>query len=204
MAVLGATSLTGCDSIPSFMGTGARTTFRMATTPVSWTKDTTVNTGTLRVVNGTASPGGSVIWDQVFTTRPYTSSVQPATDGCSVGSVTVSVSLWQNFAHPSITGATGLSESQIASHTHDGISNTGTAQLTPGSSPFTGARANTAFGPAGGGGQHTHPTGNGPHNHSVSANSHSHTISGAHDHTGHSGSVDFNLTYVDIIIATKD
>lgn len=207
MAVLGATSLTGCTSIPSFMGTGARTTFRMATCPVSWTKATEVNIGTLRVVSGTATPGGSLIWDQVFTTRPYSSSVQPATDGCSVGAASGTIGLAQNNAHPSAVPLAGLQEAQITAHNHPGIGLPGSISLRPGTvnSGYFG-RVNTAVGSAGGGGQHQHPTApNGSHTHPISPESpHTHVISGAHDHTGYSGSVDFNLTYVDVIVAVKD
>lgn len=206
MAVLGATSLTGCDSIPSFMGTGARTTFRMATPPVSWTKDGSVDSGCLRVVSGTASPGGSVIWDQVFTTRPYTSSVQPATDGCSVGAASGTIGLTHSNAHPNSTPLTSLSVSQITAHNHPVTTLPGSKAIRPGTGGVSAGRALTEVQPAGGGGQHQHQIpGSGSHTHAISPESpHTHTISGAHDHTGYSGSVDFNLTYVDVIIATKD
>lgn len=207
MAVLGATSLTGCTSIPSFMGTGARTTFRMATTPVSWTKDTAVNTGTLRVVNGSVSPGGSLIWDQVFTTRPYSSAVSPATDGCSVGAASGTIGLAQNNAHPSAVPLSAVDTTQITAHAHPGVGLPGSISLRPGAvnSGYFG-RVNTAVGSAGGGGQHQHQTSsNGSHTHAISPESpHTHVISGSHDHSGYSGSVDFNLTYVDVIVATKD
>jgi hypothetical protein len=80
--------------------------------------------------------------------------------------------------------------------------------LSPGTTPYYESRANTAFQSAGptpaAGGQHSHTVVS-QHTHPFPANSpHTHAISGAHDHTGNSGSVDFNLTYVDMIIATKD
>ncbi len=207
MAVLGATSLTGCTSIPSFMGTGARTTFRMATVPVSWTKDTSVDIGTLRVVNGSAVPSGSLIWDQVFTTRPYSSAIGPATDGCSVGAASGTIGLAQNNAHPSAVPLSAVSEAQITAHNHPGVGLPGSISLRPGTvnSGYFG-RVLTAVGSAGGGGQHQHPTPtNGSHTHPISPESpHTHTISGAHDHSGYSGSVDFRLTYVDVIIAVKN
>ena len=206
MAVLGATSLTGCTSIPQFMGTGARTTFRMATCPVSWTKDGAIDIGTLRVVSGSAVPSGSLIWDQVFTTRPYSSSVQPATDGCSVGAASGTIGLAQNNAHPSAVPLSAVDTTQITAHNHPGVGLPGSLSLTPGTSVAYFARVNTAVGSAGGGGQHQHPTPtNGSHTHAISPESpHTHTISGAHDHSGYSGSVDFNLTYVDVIVAVKD
>ena len=209
MAVLGATSLTGCTSIPSFIGSGSKMVFRMATTPVSWTKDTTVNEGSLRVVNGSASPGGSITWSQCFATRPFSASVQPNTDGCSVQPATVTVTMTQSSATAASTGLSALLEAQINPHTHQ--CNTHPASqvsLSPGTTPYYESRANTAFQSAGptpaAGGQHSHTVVS-QHTHPFPANSpHTHAISGAHDHTGNSGSVDFNLTYVDMIIATKD
>jgi hypothetical protein len=41
MAVLGTTSLTGCNSIPDFIGTGSVTIFTQTAAPTSWTRVTT-------------------------------------------------------------------------------------------------------------------------------------------------------------------
>lgn len=219
MAVLGATSLTGCTSIPQFMGTGARTIFRMATSPVSWTKDGGVDIGTLRVVSGTATPGGSVIWDQVFATRPYTSGLNGADDGCSVGAATLSpaITLAQDtFATETTTAQSAtLSTAQISPHTH-GLPQTnppGTTSLLA-SGPVGLAQGAQIVQTNGGivpgpsqaiaGTGHNHAI-NTQHNHSFPVhNPHTHVISGQHSHGGYSGSVDFNLTYVDVIVAVKD
>ena len=57
MALLGVTSLTGCNSIPQFIAgtadvgaSASRTVFRMATSPVSWTKDTAAFDGMLKFI----------------------------------------------------------------------------------------------------------------------------------------------------------
>lgn len=208
MAVLGATSLTGCTSIPSFMGTGARTTFRMATVPVSWTKDTTVNTGTLRVVNGTTSPGGSIIWDQVFTTRPFGPlNTQPGTDGAGINPQTVSVSVEQNnFLTPQTTSANALDANTMRAHAHIVIEPQQTLNYAPGAQNMFNAKTAANMTAAGSGQQHSHAI-NSNHTHPFPAipnANHTHPISkSAHVHS-FSGSADFNLTYVDVIVAVKD
>jgi len=58
MATLQATSLIDCLYIPDFIASGTKMVFNNATTPTSWTKDTTYNNYTFRVVNGSVSTGG--------------------------------------------------------------------------------------------------------------------------------------------------
>jgi hypothetical protein len=212
MAVLGATSLTGCTSIPSFLGGAAdsvqsRMVFRMATVPVSWTKDTSVNTGSLRVVNGTVSPGGSLIWDQVFTTRPYSGGIQPATDGCSVGQAPLTLSLEKTLFSQGNTVAAPITSPEISPHTHPApvVNPPGSTTLRVAAALGLAQSAQTVTtdGGTGGGQPHLHSVDQ--HGHPFPATpSHNHTISGAHDHTFSAGSVDFNLIYVDMVIATKD
>jgi hypothetical protein len=180
--------------------------FRMATTPVSWTKDTTVNTGSLRVVNGTVSPGGSLIWDQIFTTRPFGGAIGPAADGCSVGQATTNLTLTQVNSVQTSTSLNAVSVAQLGPHNHPvQASAAGTTNLRPfaiqGLAQSFQAVLTDAYGQ---GGQHSH-TVSSQHAHPGPGNRlHNHTISGDHGHTGNSGSVDFNLTYVDMIIASKD
>jgi hypothetical protein len=94
MAVLGTTTLTGCNSIPDFIAAGTLMTFQQTTAPTSWTKQTTHNNKSLRVVSGTAGSGGNTAFTSVFTSRTPT------------GSVSVS-----NAAHT-------LTAAQMPSHTH--------------------------------------------------------------------------------------
>jgi hypothetical protein len=72
MAVLGATNLTGCNSIPDFIAAGSLMMFQQTASPTSWTKQTTHNNKALRVVSGTASSGGSTAFTTVFASRTPT------------------------------------------------------------------------------------------------------------------------------------
>ena len=75
MAVLGATNLTGCNSIPDFIAGGSLVLFQQTTAPTSWTKQTTHDNKALRVVTGTATPGGSTAFSTVFASRPVSGTV---------------------------------------------------------------------------------------------------------------------------------
>jgi hypothetical protein len=66
MAVLGTTSLTGCDSIPDFIGTGSIWIFHQTNAPTSWTKITTLDNRCLRITNGSIGDGG---------TNPFTNTL---------------------------------------------------------------------------------------------------------------------------------
>ena len=79
MAVLGATSLTGCNSIPDFIAAATQSTFQQTAAPTSWTKITTINDYTLRVVSGSASSGGTTAFTSVLTSRSVAGTVNPAT-----------------------------------------------------------------------------------------------------------------------------
>ena len=115
--------------------TGTAMLFQQTSPPTGWTKQTTHNDKTLRVVSGTASSGGTTAFSTVFANQTPTIT----TSGLSAG-------------------ATTLDTTQIPSHTHtynnyNTGSNTGTAGA---------ARANTPLGTTyttnatGGGGSHTH------------------------------------------------
>ena len=75
MAVLGLTSLTGCNSIPSFIPGGTLWLFQQTSAPTSWTKQTTHDNKALRVVSGTASSGGSTAFTSVFTSRSVAGTI---------------------------------------------------------------------------------------------------------------------------------
>ena len=79
MAVLNATSLTGCSSIPDFIATSTQSTFQQTASPTSWTKITSINNYALRVVSGTASSGGTTDFTSVLTSRSVAGTVNPAT-----------------------------------------------------------------------------------------------------------------------------
>jgi hypothetical protein len=88
MAVLGSTSLTGCNSIPDFIAGGSLMLFQQTTAPTNWTKGTTHNNKALRVVTGTATPGGSTAFTSVFASRTPAGSV--SVSGGTVGNHTLS------------------------------------------------------------------------------------------------------------------
>jgi len=145
MAVLGSTNLTGCNSIPDFIAGGSLVTFQQTSAPTSWTKQTTHDNKALRVVSGTATPGGSTAFTSVFASRTPAGSV--SVSGGTVGNTT-------------------LSTPQIPSHTHPGGASFNPAirlqefpdTPTPSyGAPGTIASSPASTGPAGGGGSHTHP-----------------------------------------------
>jgi hypothetical protein len=137
MAVLGSTSLTGCNSIPDFIAGGSLMLFQQSTAPTNWTKGTSHNNKALRVVTGTATPGGSTAFTSVFASRTPAGSV--SVSGGTVGNTT-------------------LSTPQIPSHSHPQGCVNSTNAVPAG--PATGAITNgvqTDTGAAGGGGAHSHP-----------------------------------------------
>ncbi len=210
MAVLGATSLTGCTSIPSFIGSGSKMVFRMATTPVSWTKDTSVNAGTLRVINGSVSPGGSLIWDQVFTTRSIFSGTNTAAvqDNATINQTTVTITVDQNnFLTPQTTSANALDANTLRSHAHVVLEPQQTLNYAPGAQNMFNAKTSANMSPAGGGQQHSHAI-NSNHSHpfpAITGATHGHPVTkSGHLHGLNPVNVNFNLTYVDMIVASKD
>lgn len=174
MAVLGATDLTGCNSIPDFIPSGTKMIFQQSTiAPTSWTKLTTHDNKALRVVTGTATPGGGPLaFTQVFASRTPAGTV--SVSGGSVGNHT-------------------LLTPQIPSHTHPGgatsqgfrVDGVGPATSTPSyPAPQDPYVFGALTGPTGSDGQHNHPF-------TVGSASFSGTAQ------------DFAVAYVDVIIAEK-
>lgn len=104
MAILGSTSLTGCNSIPDFIGAGFRVMFANSAAPTSWTRvgGDTENNRMLRVVGGAGGGvGGSA--------SPILNNVVPShTHSFSTGLQS------SNHAHGGTTG--GIT----ANHFHGG------------------------------------------------------------------------------------
>jgi hypothetical protein len=140
MAVLGSTTLTGCNSIPDFIGTGTLMLFEQTNAPLNWVKQTSHNDKMLRLVDGTVSSGGSISFSSAFpnSTIPISAS--------SPYSVTV--------------GNHTLSTTEIPSHSH---ADTGSAvNVNRANGP--GARRSYIApvpntGAEGGSGAHAHPWG---------------------------------------------
>jgi hypothetical protein len=161
--------------VPETIPSGTVMLFGQTAAPTGFTKLTDQDNAALRVVNGTASTGGSVNFTTAF------ASQTPA------GTVSVSGS----------AGNTTLSLPLIPAHTHEGISkNTGNPGPTDGSygTPMNGngfisrTGANLSpflVAPNGGGGAHSHPL----------------TISSA---TFSGNAINLAVKYVDVIRATKN
>jgi hypothetical protein len=217
MAVLGATTLTGCNSIPSFIPSGTKMIFNMATSPSSWTKDTNPNSLMLRVINGTASPGGSLTFPQVFASRPYSATIQNA--AAASGTLGPTTPPYQGMPNSGLGNAnssqSALSSPQMVSHNHpyqrrrpppNPLTRTNTG--TPLNTLEGGAAPSVAgfFGQVGSGQQHSHSI-NIQHTHPFpTIGAHTHTISfPQHTHTLQSGSItQLSLLYVDFIISSKN
>jgi len=137
MAVLGATNLTGCNSIPDFIATGSLMLFQQTSAPSGWTKQTSHDNKALRVVTGTATPGGSTAFTSVFASRTPAGTI-----AVTAGSV----------------GNTTLTTPQIPSHTHTngGGSNFNAASPFP-STGNVSVNSSATTGSTGGDGAHTHP-----------------------------------------------
>lgn len=235
MAVLGATSLTGCNSIPSFLGGTSDTPgnptkmiFRNATSPVNWTKATTVNQGMLRVITSSVlSPSGSLTFPQVFqSSKPFSGSL-------STESIIFTVNSASAYPTTSVTTTPGgftvssqpftITSTELRTHSHPYASPATTpyAQFATPDGPFANQASttilsdntDTTYSPAppyvnaysGSGPSHSHSA-TLTHIHTFSTPTsiqHNHSISSSHSHTV-SASIDFNLAYVDMIIATKN
>jgi hypothetical protein len=222
MAVLGATSLTGCLYIESFLGgtdpgtsAGFKSVFENASAPTSWTKDTSFSTNgiALRVVTGSLAPGGSLTFPQVFIQRGVP---------LSINQVTASVSLFPNSAGvgpdgflPGYTASASAgafstntaSVADIPRHRHQYQFNT-PATAPPG--PVT-RRNNLQLGRQT---QSSPALQNGQHSHALSISQHQHEFDTTHEHplyvTQHAHTVpgpgtqeNFNISYRDVIIAEK-
>jgi hypothetical protein len=157
--------------------------FVQTTAPTGWTKVTTHNDKALRVVNSTAGSGGSVSFTTAFASKSVSGSIENQTAG---GNVSVSGTV----------GNTTLSASQIPAHVH-------TENSFQGYSVASGADFSVfgAIGTPQNTGQNPAPNGE-SHTHSWSGSS---SFTGiAHNHTFTGTPINLAVSYVDVIIATKD
>jgi hypothetical protein len=184
------------DPIPS----GTVMLFAQTSAPTGWTKSTTHNNKALRVVSGTASTGGSVAFTTAFASQAVNGSIAnttatniAATQGGTVGSTTLStaqlpsVSGSADFAGATAngdrvrngSGAWGISGGAVFSRNDSGATTT------------TSQRVTMSFGSGS------------SHNHSFTGSSHNHTQN-AHNHSFTGTAINLAVSYVDVIIATKD
>jgi hypothetical protein len=160
--------------------------FVQTAAPTGFTKVTTHNDKSLRVVSGSVGTGGSV----AFTTAFASNRTATGTTGGTAVSVSGTV------------GSHTLSTGELPAHNHslsigqfvgsdDGQSN-GSGRIIMANRNYAsgGGAADVTIGNTGGAGGHTHPVG------SLAGASHTHSFT--------SGNMAFDVNYVDVIIATKD
>lgn len=133
MAVLGTTTLTGCNSIPDFIPSGTLVLFETSTAPPSWTRSVSTlgatGSGTLRVVSGSIVSGGTLDFPAAFGNKPVAGSV----------------------------GAYTLSEPELPSHAHGNSAFAITHAFNPLLSITGRLYSGSAGGGGGSGGSHDHP-----------------------------------------------
>jgi hypothetical protein len=114
---------------------GTSMLFRQNTAPTGWTKSSSFDNATLRIVSGTINQlqAGVIPFTGVFANNTPTITVNAS--GLSAG-------------------ATTLSTSEIPSHNHSNGFSQGNSFDGVGSPPYTGSQVNT--GSTGGGGSHSH------------------------------------------------
>jgi microcystin-dependent protein len=157
--------------------------FAQTAAPTGWTKSTTHDNKALRVVSGTASSGGTVAFTTAFASQAVNGSIANTTAGGSVSISGGSVS------------ATTLSTSEMPVHSH-GASAGATTNFDSGSffAGMSSSNRTNNTNNAGGGGSHSHgfsaPSG------SFSGTAHNHTFTGT--------AINLAVSYVDVIIATKN
>jgi hypothetical protein len=157
---------------------GTKTIFNQSSAPTGWTKDTTNDDFTLRVVSGTGGgTGGSVNFTSCMVSQPFTGTVSNDLTGT--------------------TGATTLDTTMIPSHTHTyrflAFRATYTAtQALPSptggintmASGTTPSSVGINFDPTGGGGGHSHP------------------VNASFSFVGNN--IDFSVNYLDFIVSSKN
>jgi hypothetical protein len=177
--------------VQAIIPTGTRMLFQQTAAPTGWTKDTTHDNKALRVVSGTAGSGGSVAFTTAFASQAVSGSIgnTTATNQATTAGGTV--------------GNTTLSEAQIPSHTHTMVP-MGCSPSASGNIDSNGFVTGGAAADRQGGTRGNNFTGSSnSHNHSFSGSSHNHTQD-AHNHSFTGTAINLAVSYVDLIIATKD
>jgi hypothetical protein len=206
MATLQGTSLIDCLYIPDFIASATKTVFENATAPTSWTKDSTYNNTTLRVINGSITTGGSTAFTTILTSRPVQGTVSSVQSGVTIGPIQPPLSIGPAI----VSGTLQSTAATTPPHTHQYFTSTDDVAKAAGAVASRNRVAASPLAPSnvGSGGGHTHSFG--PYNHShpfpaPSIPAHTHTITEtSHDHPVSSTAQDFAVYYRDVILATKD
>jgi hypothetical protein len=213
MAILSLDTLSGCNSIPGFIsgaadaGVTSRMIFQQTSAPTSWTKDTTThNNKSLRIVNTTTlTPGGTQPFTAIFTSRAVAGTVAQQVTGVTVQGNSAGVTITAAQSGITVQGHT-LTTAQIPAHTH--VYNISLRPSPRRSGPLTTAdfpAPSLSFDARGGSGSHTHPISEGNHNHPITNPAHPHgRTDPQHNHVFVGTAQDFAVTYVDVIIASKN
>ena len=232
MAILGATSLTGCDSIPDFIGANSRMVFHQNSAPaVSWTKETDVafNNIALRVIGGSdgtalsprsnGSPFTTVFIATKGLTVPLNSNPAAITIQSASGYITAPGPQGSTVNRTSSNGsavsavsATTITAPTMRTHFHpytrapatlNPASGVSQPQRAPEITTLVPLTSGPAPSPAGG--SHTHTVSDDQHNHPMSPGAHAHPVTDpGHNHTFTMTQRNFDITYVDIIICRKN
>ena len=185
---------------------GTALLFQQTAAPTGWTKVTTHNDKSLRIVSGTVSSGGTVAFSTAFASKTPAGSVSVAT---SIGTLAVGIGTLAGTIGTLAGGAVTLTTAQIPSHTHS-ITSYMNSTLTAGSynhfiadseHPQGAGRGTLNINSTGGGGSHTHGLSGSP---SLTG---SPTLTGSPSITSATftgTAIDLAVQYVDVIIATKN
>ena len=196
MAILGSTTLTGCNSIPDFIPSGSVMTYIQAAAPTSWTRVTseTANNRMLRLVIGGVAIPSNTAGAVGGSASPILNNVVPShTHGFTSGNNS------SNHAHSGNTGTVSANHS----HTQNNVAKT--SQL---GWPGAGAAGGLFIG-----GALIHGFGNGNHyTTGIQANHiHGFTTGGIDANHTHSGTTDNGSSpadwaprYVDSLLCTKN
>lgn len=224
MAILNLDTLTGCTSIPSFIGgesdtpgNPSYTIFNNSNAPTSWVKDTSHNNKALRVIGGSngtpISSGGSVVFTTVLSSGKTFSSV--------ASQIGVSGNFVQNSSGfsplPTIvatnsSGSHTPSVTTMAAHNHVAVSSpnqisgqsvfSSPAPLLSNVTNNFGTAAVSGSSPAPDNTPHSHDV-VAPHTHPVTVTQHAHPFTTTQHSHSITMSENFSVNYVDVIIAKK-
>jgi len=98
-----------------FFPTGTAMLFQQTAAPTGWTKSTTYNDYAIRIVNGTASTGGSV----AFTTAFKSQAVSGTNSGGSVSATSLSTSQIPAHNHTFAIGYNACTSSYVTFNSND-------------------------------------------------------------------------------------
>ena len=186
------------EAIPS----GTSMLFYQASAPTGWTKQTTHNDKSLRVVSGAGgTDGGSSSFSSVFASRTPAGSVSSSFSGSTDGAE-ADISVDSSTITITVDGHS-LSVQELALHAHNYRTNQGTGGGQGGGGADTGS-TNATTGGTGQSRAHTHGITQTAHNHGITQTAHNHDVSGTVTSTFSGDAMDFAVQYVDVIICTRD